>query len=201
MRDTLTAEQVPNFYQLFDFGACTEFAQPAFPSVTAAGHAALWTGTYGDISQITGNTSHRLPRDQNTVMSLVSGYDADNSSAEPIWITAALNGRSVGGHHVTQAPRIPGFPARVGAQSAQALADQERIAQAYQLDNITVMNGYNIQVNGDAALSAADVEWLADDAEWQNIAALDVDIAAAQVEPRYFRWQNRAGQFYGVFLR
>lgn len=199
LRDTLTAEQVPNFYQLFDFGACTEFAQPAFPSVTAAGHAALWTGTYGDISQITGNTSHRLPRDQNTVMSLVSGYDADNSSAEPIWITAALNGRSVGGHHVTQAPRIPGFPARVGAQSAQALADQERIAQAYQLDNITVMNGYNIQVNGDAALSAADVEWLADDAEWQNIAALDVDIAAAQVEPRYFRWQNRAGQFYGVF--
>lgn len=199
LRDSLTAEQVPNFYQLFDFGACTEFAQPAFPSVTAAGHAALWTGTYGDISQITGNTSHRLPRNQNTVMSLISGYDADNSAAEPIWITAALNGRSAGGHHVTQAPRIPGFPARVGEPSAQAIADQERIAQAYQQANITVMNGYNIQINGDAALSANDVEWLDADATWQNLTALDIDLENTSVTPRFFQWQNRAGDFYGVF--
>ncbi|MCH8501727.1 MAG: alkaline phosphatase family protein [Aliidiomarina sp.] len=196
LKNSLTRDEVPNFYRLFEHGACTEFAQPTFPSVTAAGHSALWTGTFGDVSQITGNTAHRLPRDQNTVMNLVSGYESTNSAAEPIWATAALNGRSAGGHHVTQAPQVPGFPARVGQPSAQALADQARISAAYEQNNLTVMNGYNIQVNFDAALRADDVEWLTD-SRWENPSALGID--DTHVSPRYFRWQNRAGTFYGVF--
>jgi len=197
LKNSLTEEEVPNFYKLFQQGACTEFAQPHFPSVTAAGHSALWTGTFGDVSQITGNTAHRLPRDQNTVMNLVSGYESTNSAAEPIWVTAALSGRSAGGHHVTQAPQVPGFPARVGQPSAQALADQARIASAYEQDNLTVMNGYNIQVNFDAAMTADDVEWLAD-IRWENLSALGIN--NPQVAPRSFRWQNRAGTFYGLFF-
>ncbi|MCC5856365.1 MAG: alkaline phosphatase family protein [Idiomarina sp.] len=206
LKNTLSREQVPHFYELFELGACTEYAQPSFPSVTASGHSALWTGAYGDVTQITGNTSHRLPRDQNTVMSLVSGYDADNSAAEPIWVTAALDGRPAGGHHVTQAPQLPGFPARVGEQSSQALADQARIADAYTQDNLTVMNGYNLQVNFDAAMSADDVEWLAE-GQWENLAALGLASLSAALDsnenagvtPRFFRWENRVGAFYGVF--
>src|SRR5690554_142324 len=133
--------KIPSFHQLFEQGACTEFAQPAFPSVTAAGHSAIWTGAYGNVSNISGNSAHRLPRNENTVMSLVSGYDADNASAEQIWITAALNGRSAGGHHATQAPRIPGFPSRVGTPTDSALADQARIANAYEQPQLNVMNG------------------------------------------------------------
>ncbi|WP_198679664.1 alkaline phosphatase family protein [Aliidiomarina minuta] len=198
LKQNLTRNEAPNFYQLFAQGACTEYAQAAFPSVTAAGHSAIWTGAYGNVTQVTGNTSHRLPRDQGTVMNLTSGFDSDNAAAEPIWVTAALNNRSAGGHHVTQAPNVPGFPARVGEPDEQALADQARIASAYEQDNLTVMNGYNIQVNFDSALSADDVEWL-DDAEWQNLSALDIDFNNAEVSPRYFQWENRAGAFYGVF--
>lgn len=198
LKDSLPREVVPNFYDLFEQGACTDYAQPSFPSVTAAAHAAIWTGAYGDVSQVTGNTSHRLPRDQNTVMNLTSGFDSDNAAAEPLWISAALNNRSAGGHHVTQAPGVPGFPARVGETDEQALADQARMASAYEQDNLTVMNGYNKQVNFDAALSADDVEWL-DDGDWQNLNALDIDVDSAQVSPRFFRWENRAGAFYGVF--
>ena len=192
LRQHLSAEQTPALFEVFDYGACSEYAQPMFPSVTAAGHASIWTGAYGDVHNIPANAGHVLPRDQNTAMATISGFSSSNLSAEPIWITAGFNDKRVGGHHATQGPGEPGFHPRTGQRSAQQQADYERVVAGYELADVQVMNGYNEQIDGHAVLSADDVEW-ADANEWRNMRALGVT-----VEPKAFTFSNRAGTFHGL---
>lgn len=192
MRDSLTREQVPSFYEVFEQGACTNGVQAAFPSLTAAGHAALWTGTYGNINNISGNNLHPLPRDQHTVLASASGYSPDNSSAEPIWISAGFAGLKAGGHHVTQAPGIPGFPSAVGERTPENEAARQRVIEGYSKENVVVMNGYNDQIQSDAMLRAADVSW-ENQPTWANLEQLN-----SERSPQFFSFSNNAGQFYGV---
>ena len=58
---SIAPERIPALRALFDSGTCAVSARPAFPSVTAAGHASLWTGAYGNVSGIAANT-HLLLR-------------------------------------------------------------------------------------------------------------------------------------------
>ncbi|MCC5878733.1 MAG: alkaline phosphatase family protein [Idiomarina sp.] len=192
LREHLSAEQAPGLFQIFDQGACTEYAQPMFPSVTAAGHASIWTGAYGDVHNITANAAHVLPRDQNTAMATISGFSATNLSAEPIWITAGYSGKSVGGHHATQGPGEAGFQPRRGERSARQQADFERVVEGYTMPSVQVMNGYNEQIDGHGVLSGSDVEWT-DNREWRNLRSLGVTM-----EPKAFTFTNRAGTFYGL---
>lgn len=194
LRAHLTPEQAPALFSVFNYGACTEYAQPMFPAVTAAGHAAIWTGAYGDVNNITANAVHLLPRDQHTAMATISGFDSANLSAEPIWITAGYHGKRVGGHHATQGPGEAGFPATAGERSSQQQADFERVNAGYELPQVQVMNGYNKQVENHRVLSAEDVEWI-DVNEWSGLSALGVT-----VEPRAFTFSNRAGTFYGLIF-
>lgn len=191
-REHLTPEQAPGLFQVFDYGACTEFAQPMFPSVTAAGHAAIWTGAYGDVNNITANAVHALPRDKHTVITTRSGFDSANLSAEPIWISAGYQGKRVGGHHATQGPGEAGFPARTGERDSVRQAEFERVNAGYELAGVNVMNGYNVEVEGHQVLSAADIEW-ADTSAWRGLSRLGVT-----VEPRAFTFANKAGTFYGL---
>ncbi|TRW49892.1 hypothetical protein FM042_03300 [Aliidiomarina halalkaliphila] len=194
LRSTLTEAQVPAFYEVFNYGACSDGAQPAFPSLTAAGHSALWTGAYGDITNISGNNVHPLPRDQHTVMASASGYSPDNSAAEPIWISAGYQGLKAGGHHVTQAPGIPGFPSAVGERTEENEQARQRIIEGYAKENVIVMNGYNDQIQGDAMLTADSVKW-DEQIPWANSDALDTYLT-----PRYFSFTNQAGTFYGALF-
>lgn len=192
LREYLTADQAPGLYQVFEHGACTEYAQPMFPSVTAAGHASIWSGAYGNINNISANAVHALPRDQHTAITTRSGFDSANFSAEPIWISAGYQGKRVGGHHATQGPGDAGFPARTGTRDSARQAEFERVNAGYELAQVQVMNGYNIEVEGHQVLSAADIEW-SDTNAWRGMSSLGVT-----VEPRAFTFTNNAGTFYGL---
>lgn len=67
--------------------------QTTFPSKTAAGHAALFTGAWGGVNGIYSNTN---PRPGHPLDDTVSGYRSDSLAADPIWTTASQQGvRSV----------------------------------------------------------------------------------------------------------
>lgn len=67
--------------------------QAHFPSKTAAGHAALWTGAYGDVNGVTSNKMLRLPAAEFPITEVEEGFDARALAAEPIWTTAARQGK------------------------------------------------------------------------------------------------------------
>ncbi len=152
LRETLDPGSIPNLLALFDGGACAG-ATAAFPTLTAPGHAALWTGAYGDVTGIAGNWQPRLPRDRHTLLEGVSGYFADGLRAEPIWVTAARAGLAVGAHHVTQAPHAPHFP------EIRSGAEPELAARRAEADTLLsgpgtlVMNGYNRMIAPDAVIT------------------------------------------------
>ena len=86
LKSSVDRETAPAFYSLFDDeGACAAYARPAMPSVTAASHASLWTGAYGDVNGIAANNQPILPRDEHALTELASGFSAAALRAEPIW--------------------------------------------------------------------------------------------------------------------
>ncbi|HLB55291.1 MAG TPA: hypothetical protein VJK71_09295, partial [Gemmatimonadales bacterium] len=44
VRTTVAPDAIPNLLRFFDEASCADGARPMWPSVTAASHAALWTG-------------------------------------------------------------------------------------------------------------------------------------------------------------
>lgn len=149
---TLPAEAIPTFRRLFGANACVA-ARPAFPSVTAPGHAALWTGAYGDVNGIAANEQPRLPRADHALTDLTSGYSNAPLRAEPLWIAAARQGRTVVGHHVTQAPGAPGYPAVDAAEEPAMAARRAEAAAALARPEARVLNGYNRTVAPAAVLN------------------------------------------------
>jgi predicted AlkP superfamily pyrophosphatase or phosphodiesterase len=94
----------------------------AFPSITPASHAALWTGVYGNVSGIITSWTPMLPRSEHTPFDLKSGFSAELLRAEPIWAAAARQGVKVVAHQATQNyPFVPITTAQ-GASLAPVLA-------------------------------------------------------------------------------
>jgi type I phosphodiesterase/nucleotide pyrophosphatase len=154
LRSSVDRTAAPTFYSLFERGACAAYARPAMPSVTAASHASIWTGAYGDVSGVAANNQPILPRDEHTLTELASGFSSAALRAEPIWITAGLTGMRVGGHHPTQAPDAPGYPP-VSAWERDTLLEalRARAADALARPNVHVLNGYNREVSPDLVLT------------------------------------------------
>jgi hypothetical protein len=139
----LPRDVAPHLHALFDQGACAAYAVPAFPSVTAPGHAAIATGAWGDVNGVAANRQPRLPQDRNRLTELDDAYRFGPLRAEPIWITAALAGLDVVSLHFTQSPRPPGYPpVRSGEPDAFA-AYRERAERALARPGTAVLNGYN----------------------------------------------------------
>ncbi|HKG22211.1 MAG TPA: alkaline phosphatase family protein, partial [Blastocatellia bacterium] len=102
-------------------GVTARGAIQSFPTITPAGHAALWTGTYGDISGVITTSNPILPRAEHTAFERLSGFDSRNLRAEPIWVTAARNGLRAVSHQCTQNyPFIP-FVTAPGAAASPVL--------------------------------------------------------------------------------
>ncbi|MEB3328776.1 MAG: alkaline phosphatase family protein, partial [Candidatus Sericytochromatia bacterium] len=100
----LAAGWMPNLARLKGRGAWPRYSRTNFPSKTAAGHAALWTGAMSDVNGITGNKVLALPRHARTILDLEDGFSSKALLAEPIWVTAARAGKRVlvlQGTHVT----------------------------------------------------------------------------------------------------
>ena len=76
---------------------------PHFPSTTANGHAAIWTGMWGDRNGIAGNSMPALPQAEHTFLDRINGYRSDALRAQPLWVTAAQQGVRTVGQQVTQA--------------------------------------------------------------------------------------------------
>ena len=126
--ETLPADAIPALRSLFSEGACADHAVPAWPSKTAASHASLWTGAFGDVNGIAANWQPPLPRDRHAITDGISGYRAPALRAEPIWVTAAIAGRSVVAHHPTQAPGVPGSASAPVISMKQILLSMEPAA-------------------------------------------------------------------------
>lgn len=192
MMQSLPAESVPAIRALFSRSACAAYAQPAFPSLTAPGHASLWTGAYGDVSGIAANDQPRLPLDEHTLLESVSGFSFEALRAEPLWLTAGRAGVSVVGHHVTQAPGPPGYPPVYGAPDDSLLALRAAAARDIRLPWIALLNGYNRRLAVDVVLteqSAPPRVALA----WRNLETL-----ASGVRPLEIAWTVGADSVFAV---
>ena len=155
IRNTLPAESVANILAVFDGGACAAHAIPSFPSVTAAGHSAVWTGAFGDVSGVTANTQLQLPRDRHSLLDLTSGFSHEVLRAEPLWVTAAREGRTVVGHHVTQAPHPAAFPGVEGEGEEVLRARRADARAVLDRSEAHILNGYNRMISGHTLHTAA----------------------------------------------
>ena len=99
----LAEDKLPNLQRLADQGVYVRRTVGNWPSVTAAGHAAVFTGAYGNVNGITGNGVPLAPFDEHAIgEGTTSGFSADNLLAEPAWVAAARQGRKVAAISVTQ---------------------------------------------------------------------------------------------------
>jgi hypothetical protein len=138
LRSTLPAESVPTFLRFFAQASCTDGARPMWPSVTAASHAAIWTGAYGDVNGVVANSQAPLPWPEFSLTDLRSGFEPRELTAEPIWISAGRAGRSVVGHHVTQA----GAPGRWLPTGGRDTIAVRRDSIALATPGVFVLNGF-----------------------------------------------------------
>lgn len=137
----LLGDAVPTFRAMTREAACTDGARPMFPSLTAASHAAIWTGAWGNVNGIAGNRLMLPASDSGSVLATGDGFRFENLNAEPAWITFARQGRRVVGLHVTQAPNVPGYPWRADREAMRAAA-----ADALARPGTWVLNGYNDKI-------------------------------------------------------
>lgn len=94
--DKLLAEgKLPNLARMARTGFAAEAMTPANPSKTAVGHAAIWTGCWGDKSGVTGNAVPLLPRSDHTLLESQSGFSSSALKAEPLYVAAARQGKKV----------------------------------------------------------------------------------------------------------
>jgi predicted AlkP superfamily phosphohydrolase/phosphomutase len=113
------AKELTALRRLMKTGAHADGLIAAYPSTTANGHAALWTGTYAGNNGILYNQTPQLPRSGHTFTERVDGFRSEALTAEPIWLAAARQGRSVVAHQVTQA--YPFLPQTAGAAPTSGL--------------------------------------------------------------------------------
>lgn len=192
LRSTLTSEDVPALYEIFDNGSCADYAITAFPSLTAPSHSAVWTGAYGDVTGVSGNSQHRVPRNEFTISDRWTGFHYEPLSAESIWLSAARSGMKVAAHQTTQAPGVPGYLPRTGEQTDSLNQRRSEAEEILSGNNVMAFNGYNRMIAGDAVITAEDVIWL-EASEW-----LGLDELESGVDPKAFSFENEAGVFFGL---
>jgi hypothetical protein len=206
----LPRDIAPNLHALFDGGACAAYAVPSFPSVTAAGHAAIATGAWGHINGVSANSQPVLPRDRHRVTQMESGYSAGPLRAEPIWITAALAGLDVVSHHFTQAPQPPGhrpettaaatpWPAwEDGGQDVVIESGRQearrRAEQALAMPGVAVMNGYNRVLSSGSVVTHATAATRPAQG-WSNLHV----IPAGSLPTREATWQVLDDSVFALF--
>lgn len=101
--DRLLAEgRVPAVARMAREGVRAEHMLAAFPSKTAVGHAAIFTGCWGDCNGVSGNEVPLLPRREHRLDETSSGFFASALRAEPLYISAARAGRRVVALSATQ---------------------------------------------------------------------------------------------------
>lgn len=194
IRRTLPREVTPNLHRIFQDGACAEHAISHYPSVTAAAHATLWTGAYGNVTGVTTNTVPLLPRSQHTILESQRGFSYEALRAEALWITAGREGVGVAGHHVTQAPGLPGYLPVDSVRTAGELEARREAGEVLALPHVRVMNGYNRSYGNHRVVTAASAP-LHDPQGWVGLDGVSQDPA-----PRAFAWDAGPDSIFGLLV-
>jgi predicted AlkP superfamily phosphohydrolase/phosphomutase len=149
----------------------------AFPSVTPAGHAAVWTGAYGNVSGIVAANNPLLPRSEHGFLDRQSGFNGDLLRAEPLWVTAARQGIKVVAHQATQ--NYPFVPAVTGSAG----------------DNPpTLITGYGPRTLEPNAVIRADKVSKEEAAIWQPA------LPPSALPVRAFSWKAQNVTFHGAMV-
>lgn len=139
-RATVDPAAIPTLIRFLDRASCADGARPMFPSLTAASHAALWTGAYGNVNGISANTISPLPWGEFTITETQSGFLSRQLTAEPIWITAARAGVPTVAYHTTQASEPAGRWLGPGGRDGPMV---RRDSAAWTAPHLFAVNGYN----------------------------------------------------------
>lgn len=174
--DKLLAERkLPNVARLAATGVRAEASRPAWPSKTACGHAAMWTGAYGDVSGISGNWVPRMPKSEHSLLEDRSGFHSTSLQAEPLWISAARGGKKVVVLSATHT-----FPAD---RDRKALADA-----GVPEDRLRTFSGFESKIAPARVLTSKDLRPAAV-AEWKLPAASAIgsrEVVLDVAESRFF---------------
>ncbi len=87
--------KAPAFAEMARDGAQADAMISVIPSLTAVAHASLWTGAFPRAHGITDNYMPRTPAAAHTLLERQSGFLSTMLRAEPIWETAARQGKRV----------------------------------------------------------------------------------------------------------
>ena len=86
-------EDMPTLRKIAETGGYAKHGiQPAFTTVTAASHASIWTGFYGNENGITANSIPFLPRSKHLFLEPQDGFRSYGLKKETIWVKAAKQG-------------------------------------------------------------------------------------------------------------
>src|SRR5262249_30166297 len=142
----IDSASTPALWSMFRTAACADGARPPFVSVTPSGHAAIWTGAYSNVNGIAAIANGALPLASTTILESTDGYRAPQLSAEPIWLSAARQGKRVFSHMATQSPRPPGYPV-VNKWSESLDRARASAAASNQRPELAAVNIYNESVS------------------------------------------------------
>jgi hypothetical protein len=114
--------------------------QTSFPSLTAASHASMWTGVYGDKNGVTSNNFPLSPRHLHRFTERGPGFRGESLQAEAFWVKAGRQGIRAVAHNPTQ-----GFPCTAFNSGPGSV----------------VLNGYQTtELAPERLLKGSDVQWL-----------------------------------------
>src|SRR5688500_6739253 len=165
-RTTVDPAAIPSLLRLFDEASCADGSRPMWPSVTAASHAALWTGVYGNVNGVVANSMAPLPWSEFSLLDELSGFEPRQLNAEPIWIAAARAGRSVVGNSVTHAGPPGRWKPLGGRDTAMVRRDSAVLADP----RLLVITGYTSGPAG--RLLTAQQNPPGPAKTWRNVASL-----------------------------
>ncbi|HET9274684.1 MAG TPA: alkaline phosphatase family protein [Gemmatimonadales bacterium] len=187
---TLPPASVPAFLELLREASCTDGARPMWPSVTAASHAAIWTGAYGDVNGVVANSQAPIPWSEFSLTDLRSGFESRELRAEPVWITAARAGRTAAAHHATQV----GEPGRWRPEGGRDTAAVRRDSIALRDPRLFVLNGYSGGTGPRLLTAERNPARLA--TEWKNLDKL----GPMNVLPREVSWAIAGDSIHALFF-
>ena len=181
--DSATA---PHVWSMFRTGVCAESVRPAFPSVTPTGHASIWTGAYANVNGVAAVSNGMLPLTVTSILDWTDGYKATSLRAEPIWIAAARQGKTVYSHMATQSPQPPTYMPVV--RPIPSLDSARKVGVATMaLPTIAALNIYNEQIAPARVItSPAELSW-SFDAEGDSLHATIRDDSTVVVQLNWNR--------------